>query len=87
MNTSQTAQNLIKCRRTDNNGQPIKTEQSKNVIGKWTLGDKQPDINGLHLSETCELNELVRCNTFYAKNKIERNLPCGTIATAMQKTN
>ena len=62
--------NLINFRRTDNNGQPHQTEHNKNVIGDRTLRNKQPNINGLHLNETCELNDFVCCATFlYPRNK------------------
>ena len=56
---------LIKCWRTDNNGQPQHTNENKNVIGRWTLRNTQPNINGLHLTKTCERNDYVRCNTFF----------------------
>ena len=51
--------NLTKCRRTDNNGQPQHTEENKNRIGKWALGNKKPNINGLYLTQTCDRNELI----------------------------
>ena len=60
--------NLINPRCTDN-GQPQQTEHNKNVIGNWALGNKQPDINGLHLNEACGLNEFVCCNGFLYPKK------------------
>ena len=43
--------NLIKCWHTDNNGQPQRNDNNRN-IGKWTLGNKDPNANGLHLTQT-----------------------------------
>ena len=80
--------NLIKCWRTDNNGQPQNNEENKKYIGKWTLENKEPNINGLHLMQACEQNELDCCNTFYIpKMRIKENSLHGIIIMGVSKTN
>ena len=56
--------NVIKMRRTDNNGQ-IAQNDTSNSIGKWTSANANEKGNGGNFYKTLEENNLCCMNTFF----------------------
>ena len=78
-------ENQTKFWRTDNNVQPIQTSETKNLIGRWTLGNAQ-NIHGGHLSETREIHDYVCCDAFHLpRNELEKNTQPGSIVMVQLK--
>ena len=62
---------------TDNNGQISQTENTKDIIGKWAIGNKTEVGDGGEYNEICKRQDLTCINTFIPPEMGER----GKLAT------
>ena len=81
------SRNLIKRRRTYNNGEPMRTNDNIKYNGNRQIGNKQHNINGLHLAAKCGLIEYVSGNALISPDMETKKIAQHGIAAMIEYVN